>query len=813
MGTGAVCAQTRLTPEAAERLLIEKPDPVYPPLAKQAKTQGTLKVDITVSEAGAVAADGASAPAYEYDALGNLTSVTQGTQTRTSHYDSLSRLKDATNPESGLTSYTYYDSGNLKTRTDARYITTTFTYDTENRLTGKSYSDGTPTVTYTWDTGTNCLKKFLCGVQSGSSSYATNYQYNLLGQTTAVTQTTAGTPYLSSYIYDLQGNVKQITYPSTRVVGYTLGSAGRATAAGVPAVAGAYASSITYAPHGALSGMAMGNGVVETVTFDPRLRAGTITAAKSNSQLLAITNGYAANGNVSTQTITLNSSPYYTQTFGYDSANRLYSAWEQNSGSGTNLWSQYYNYDQYGNRALSSSFTGPLDAATSTLQYMTNQSTGATANRYVYASDNSLMPSDAYDGAGNLQHHPKTGQFAFDAENRMTSATPTGLPTTTYTYDGEGRRVSSVTAGGQTTIFVYGADGQLLAEYGNTSSARTRYLTVDALGSTRLVTDAAGTVASRHDYAPFGEELPTVSNSSVRTAANNFIGQEPGVRQAFTGKERDAETALDYFGAKYFSGAQGRFTSPDQPFIDQDASNPQSWNLYNYGRNNPLRYRDPTGRKCVQTSNGQADDGTGGGCEAAGVDSQGNISSYTVSAIDVSQRGTDLFVNGRLVGEGGIEHDYAADIGFLGLLRGTFGRLLGGAAAETAGPALFDLAPIARGNAIEQALGANLPRTFPTFDKFINGVATSIKSIDLRAVSYQNPGNVERLLTNYVDKVADFTSGAVGRTAIEGSQISGRVLEVAVPQGGVSAAQQAVLSRVTAAAAQRGVQVVVIPIR
>lgn len=63
-----------------------------------------------------------------------------------------------------------------------------------------------------------------------------------------------------------------------------------------------------------------------------------------------------------------------------------------------------------------------------------------------------------------------------------------------------------------------------------------------------------------------------------------------------TGKERDAETGLDYFGARYFSGAQGRFTSPDAPFADQHPEDPQSWNLYGYSRNNPLRYVDPTGQ-------------------------------------------------------------------------------------------------------------------------------------------------------------------------------------------------------------------------
>jgi RHS repeat-associated protein len=64
----------------------------------------------------------------------------------------------------------------------------------------------------------------------------------------------------------------------------------------------------------------------------------------------------------------------------------------------------------------------------------------------------------------------------------------------------------------------------------------------------------------------------------------------------FTGKERDAETGLDYFEARYLSSAQGRFTSTDPvisgPHILND---PQNWNLYAYARNNPLRFTDPTG--------------------------------------------------------------------------------------------------------------------------------------------------------------------------------------------------------------------------
>jgi RHS repeat-associated protein len=86
--------------------------------------------------------------------------------------------------------------------------------------------------------------------------------------------------------------------------------------------------------------------------------------------------------------------------------------------------------------------------------------------------------------------------------------------------------------------------------------------------------------------------------------------------QDSTGKERD-ETGLDYFGARYYSGALGRFTSPDEftggivdPFTGQpisqpgplpyaDITNPQTLNKYAYVMNNPLRYTDPDGHIAV----------------------------------------------------------------------------------------------------------------------------------------------------------------------------------------------------------------------
>jgi len=88
----------------------------------------------------------------------------------------------------------------------------------------------------------------------------------------------------------------------------------------------------------------------------------------------------------------------------------------------------------------------------------------------------------------------------------------------------------------------------------------------------------------------------------------------------FTGKERDAETGLDYFGARYLSSAQGRWTSPDEPFADQDPADPQSWNLFGYVRNVPLGFTDPSGR-CRRGADGRFHNSPDGAFVDAGATS------------------------------------------------------------------------------------------------------------------------------------------------------------------------------------------------
>jgi RHS repeat-associated protein len=118
-----------------------------------------------------------------------------------------------------------------------------------------------------------------------------------------------------------------------------------------------------------------------------------------------------------------------------------------------------------------------------------------------------------------------------------------------------------------------------------------QYYHLDAIGNVRAVTDQSGAIVERHDYLPFGEECTTGAGAS----SPGLAGGQP---RHFTGKERDVETGLDYFGARYYGSGTGRFTTTDPALdIKASSSNPQKWNRYAYALNNPLRYVDPDGRQ------------------------------------------------------------------------------------------------------------------------------------------------------------------------------------------------------------------------
>ena len=112
------------------------------------------------------------------------------------------------------------------------------------------------------------------------------------------------------------------------------------------------------------------------------------------------------------------------------------------------------------------------------------------------------------------------------------------------------------------------------------SNAVVRYYVTDHLGSPRVVLDAQRQVLDRHDYEPFGVELAPFADQSDLT-------------HRFTGHERDLQTGYDYMHYRFYGSTLARFLKPDN--IPGTLTDPQSWNLYAYVRNNPANATDPTG--------------------------------------------------------------------------------------------------------------------------------------------------------------------------------------------------------------------------
>jgi len=154
----------------------------------------------------------------------------------------------------------------------------------------------------------------------------------------------------------------------------------------------------------------------------------------------------------------------------------------------------------------------------------------------------------------------------------------------------------------------------------SSSSANIHWLVPDHLGTPRIILDQTGSFANvkRHDYLPFGEELP--AGTGGRTTAMGYVAGD-GLRQQFTTKERDIETGLDYFLARSYSSTLGRFMSPDEfsggpdelysfasqalsnPTFYSDLTSPQSLNKYQYCYNNPLKYVDLDGHDALFVTN------------------------------------------------------------------------------------------------------------------------------------------------------------------------------------------------------------------
>lgn len=588
---------------------------------------------------------------YTYNALGVLLTVNQkGTaptdstqwRTRTFTYDSLARLLSANNPESGTVQYTYDGNGNVTSKvapqpnqTGSLTVTTNYQYDALNRLLNKSYvgmSTSSPSYGYDGIAQTGCsppplADSYAVGRRTAmcDGSGATSWAHDTMDRIITESRKVSTTTRTISYGYNLAGSLASLTYPTGRKVTYAYApsgsnSAGRAVSAIDSTGPINYVSAAHYAPPGALTSMTMGsNPITVTNAYNERLQPVLLSASTSAATILSLcydfhlgvvvnippcnftASSLGDNGNVFQ--VVNNRDNNRTQSFMYDSLNRITQAYT----SGPN-WGQTFS------NAATAPGVQPTTPGVDAWGNLTNVSGvtgkgGAGGFACPANTQNQLTAcSLTYDAAGNVTNNSGAA-YTYDAENRIVNAGGA-----TYLYDGDGNRVARVFSTGNlywrdlngNTLLEDSDGGTNLREYiyfngqrvarRDVTSNTVHYMFSDHLGSTSLITDALGTMSScngytsgqfESDYYPYGGEIPICAG----------LGDQ---NYKFDAKERDAETGLDYFGARHYASSLGRFMIPDWAAKPTDVpyanfGNPQSLNLYSYVENNPTTLGDVDG--------------------------------------------------------------------------------------------------------------------------------------------------------------------------------------------------------------------------
>jgi RHS repeat-associated protein len=341
---------------------------------------------------GSVATNG-MATTYGYDTAGNLTSVTQGSQTRAFKYDSLGRmvaqrlaeanatLNDAgTYVGSGSWSevLTYDDRSNLTSRKDARGVKTVYTYNNDpfNRLQSVSYDTtgfgdtanpilAAPTVTYTYRTKSSGseLKDITQLVSTSTSGVSTEtLAYDSEGRVSSKTLSLSSRPsypFVTDYIYDTLDRNTDVRYPAEygngsqlrKLVHHNYDVASRLTSLTVDGAN--HASNIAYNAASQATSLNVGNGGNQiTESYGYNSVTGLLesqTVARGATTLLNFGYNYAgANGKHTGQLVSISNNLDHSKdrAYEYDSLGRLKRA---TGGQNVN-WAQRYYYDRYGNR-------------------------------------------------------------------------------------------------------------------------------------------------------------------------------------------------------------------------------------------------------------------------------------------------------------------------------------------------------------------------------------------------------------------------------------------------------------------------------
>jgi YD repeat-containing protein len=390
---------------------------------------------------------------YTYNALDQLTAVTDPRNNATTYsIDGLDNLSAQVSPDTGTTLNTHDAAGNLLSSTDAKGQVTAYLYDALNRVTRITYHDASQ-VNYSYDTGVNGKGRLASIVETAAGGALTSqilYAYDIHSRLSSETRFLGSAAFVTQYGYDAAGRMNAITYPSGRVISYSFDAAGKISGVSTTPAGGSAQSVVAnaaYHPFGGVKSYTFGNGQTynRSIDLDGRIAGYTLANA-------SYTVGFDAASRIASITNPANAAD--TRSFGYDVLDRLTSAVMPTT-------NHSFTYDPVGNRS-----TKTVGTVTATYAYP------ATSNKLASVSTGATK-TYTHDAAGSITSDA-TNTFTYDTRGRLIQAA-TLLGNVTYGLNSLGQRYAK-TVQGVTTLFHYDAQGHLIAETDPGGNTKVEYL-------------------------------------------------------------------------------------------------------------------------------------------------------------------------------------------------------------------------------------------------------------------------------------------------------------------------------------------------